>query len=121
MTNEELAALMPGEKITLDLTNLWGEEYEREGEGIDSETRIILDDSFGQLVVSYNDGADPDEPYLDIYTENGPVACDGETCEVIFVDEDAEIIELKSEDCDFDATFTLSFVDAIHCVNPTYY
>lgn len=116
MLFEELAELQSGDHINLDLYSLWQDKYggTRNAQDLDYEGHLEMS------VSDLEDDGDEEEawedPYIDLYTDNGPVACDGEESEVVDVDPDAETITLKSYDSYDGAPFTLSFDDASHCV-----
>lgn len=111
-TYEELSSLPSGDTVSLDLMRLWEGKYDRE-----VSDNLLLSHE-GRISISPNEDEeefDPYEyPYIDIYTDRGPVACDGETCSVIAVDSEAETVELKSYD--YGESFVLSFDDAAYCV-----
>lgn len=112
MPSENIAGLDPGSKVSLDIMRLWQERYEAERGDCWLECE-------GYIHPSPEDDDDEggwDYPYLDIYTDAGPVACDGETATILSVDEAAQVIELRNEDTEDE--FLLSFDDAALCARP---
>lgn len=115
---EELEQLREGDEITIDFTSLWQNEFDKQGYdelacGAEEEIVLPLGDD-GDLRISVNSPDDAEDPYIDLITANGPVACDGETCEIHDVDSAAEVIVMQSED--YIAEFSLSFSTAAQCV-----
>ena len=108
MLKEELAELSVGTEISLDLYCLWQDKFDRNHENCPLRYE-------GYLKISPSDYEGWDNPYIDLYTSAGRVACDGETCEVIEVDPNAERITMQSED--WPAAFEMDFEDAQYCVH----
>lgn len=116
---EELEQLREGDRVSLELRKLWEEEFENQGvdelaEGAEEVTLPLGDD--GDIRLSTSSYWGPDNPYISLITDAGNVACDGEICEVIEVDCDAEVIVMQTED--YGTEFSLSFVHAVQCVLP---
>ena len=112
MLKEDLAELSAGTEISLDLNNLWQYKFDSQCE----DCHLVHE---GYLEISPNEDEEDEHqgweyPYIDLYTDAGPVACDGETCEIVEVDPDAERITLMSRD--YHASFEMDFEDAQYCV-----
>ena len=85
-----------GEKVTVSVKTLYENNFNVECGWINTEN-----DEHGNI------------GYWDLYTTNGLVCMDGETCEIIDVKEDC--IVLKNTDGEVDTEFTLTFDEANIC------
>lgn len=110
MSFEDLGDIRVGDEICLDLRELWEDKFDcSQDEQLGLAFEGYLQPSSGE-----DDECPWEDPYLDIMTDEGLVACDGEVCVVLDVDADAERIALQSSD--YDKPFELDFDDAKHCV-----
>ncbi len=91
------------------------------GEKVIVSVKTLYENNFGAEYgwIDVEDDEQGNRAYWDLYTANGLVCMDGETCEIIDVKEDC--IVLKNTDGEVDAEFTLTFDEADICCTECIY
>lgn len=85
------------------------------GEKVTVSIKALYENNFGAECgwINTEDNEKGEVGYWDLYTTDGLVCMDGETCEIIEVSEDC--IVLRNTDGERDMTFTLTYAEANIC------
>lgn len=85
------------------------------GEKVTVSIKALYENNFGAECgwINTEDNEKGEVGYWDLYTTDGLVCMDGETCEIIEVNEDC--IVLRNTDGERDMTFTLTYAEANIC------